>query len=134
LRSTFAVEATEAVAYILGGLLLATEGAIHAEQYVSLFNGVAWIGPLFVVNAAAAVVVIAGLAYARTRVFAALAGVVVSAGALLSLVVSYGQGLFGWQESGFRTEVAIAALSEAGAVIAFSAALALSSMSKSRGS
>jgi hypothetical protein len=41
-------------------------------------------------------VVIAGLVYSRTRVFAALAGILISAVALGSLVLSYGQGLFGW--------------------------------------
>jgi hypothetical protein len=62
---------------------------------------VRWIGPLFVANAAACLLAIAGLAYPRTRQLAALAGVVISAIALASLVVSYGQGLFGWQEFAF---------------------------------
>jgi hypothetical protein len=59
---------------------------------------VRWIGPLFLANAAASMVTIIGLAYWRTRALAALAGVVISALALGSLVVSYGHGLFGWQE------------------------------------
>jgi hypothetical protein len=50
---------------------------------------------------------------------------VVSAVALGSLVVSYGQGLFGWQEVGFRTPVALAAITEVGALITLSTALAL---------
>jgi hypothetical protein len=119
------VVAVEVVAYMAGALLLAAEGATHAEQFAASFSGVAWIGPLFIANAVACVAVIAGLFYTRTRQLAALAGVVISVGALLSLVVSYGQGLFGWQEGGFRPEVAVAALSEAGAVIVLSAALAL---------
>ncbi len=130
---TLAVDTIEAAAYAAGALLLAAEAAVHAEQFVSAFNGVAWIGPLFVANAAACVVAIAGMFYARTRRLAGLAGVVISTVALLSLVVSYGQGLFGWQEGGFRTEVAIAAFTEAGAVIALSTALALSSASRFRG-
>ena len=56
---------------------------------------------------------------------AALAGVTLSVLALAGLVVSYGQGLFGWQEGGFRTEVALAVISETGAVVALCAALAL---------
>jgi hypothetical protein len=42
-------------------------------------------------------VVIAGLVYRRTRELAAVTGVIVSAVALGSLVVSYAHGLFGWQ-------------------------------------
>jgi hypothetical protein len=39
------------------------------------------------------------------------------------LVVSYGRGLFGWQEAGFRTPVAFAVITEVGAVILLSMAL-----------
>jgi hypothetical protein len=129
-RRTLAVETIEGAAYAAGALLLATEGAVHAEQFVSAFYSVAWIGPLFLANAAACVVAIAGMCFARTRRVAGLAGVVISTVALLSLVVSYGMGLFGWQEGGFRPEVAIAAFTEAGAVIALTTALALSNASR----
>ena len=131
-RRTSAVGAIQAAAYTAGGLALALEAAIHAEQFAALFSGVAWIGPLFIANAVACFVVIAGLAYTPTRRFAALAGVGISTLALLSLVVSYAQGLFGYQEGGFRPEVAIAAYTEAGAVLALSAALAFSNATRSR--
>ncbi len=114
-----------AAAYALGALLLAGQAAVHVQQYVSIFHGVRWIGPLFLATAAASVAAIAGLAYPRTRQLAALAGVVISALALGGLVVSYGQGLFGWQEGGFRTPVELAVITEVGAVIFLSAALAL---------
>ena len=61
----------------------------------------------------------------RTRRLAALAGVVISAVALGSLIISYGNGLFGWQEAGFRTPVALAMITEAGAVILLATALTL---------
>jgi hypothetical protein len=48
---------------------------------------------------------------------------VVAAVALASLVVSYGQGLFGWQEGGFRTPVELAVVTELGAVVLLAAAL-----------
>lgn len=133
-RVTIAGGAIETVAYTAGALLLGAEGAVHAEQFASGFSGVAWIGPLFLANAAACVAAIVGLLNTRTRRLAALTGVVISTAALLSLVVSYGQGLFGWQEGGFRPEVAVAALTEAGAAIVLSAALALRNASSSRGS
>ena len=80
---------------------------------------------MFLVNAAACLVTIAGLAYYRTRPLAALAGVAISAVALVSLAISYGQGLFGWQEFGFHTAIALAVIAEGGAVILLSAALTL---------
>jgi hypothetical protein len=119
-----ALDAAAPAAYALGALLLAGEAAVHVQQFIAEFHGVRWIGPLFLVNAAAIVVTIAGLALPRTRPLAALAGVVISAVALGSLVISYGQGLFGWQEVGFRTPIALAASFEAGAVVFLSAALA----------
>jgi hypothetical protein len=124
-RATTAGLAVVPAAYALGALLLAGEAVVHVQQFASLFYGVRWIGPLFLANAVASVVAIAGLAHPRTRQLAALAGVVISTVALGSLVVSYGQGLFGWQEAGFRTPVAVAAITEVGAVIALSTALAL---------
>jgi hypothetical protein len=116
-------DALAAAAYALGALSLAGEAAVHAQQYASLLHEVRWIGPLFLANAAVCVVTIIGLAYGRTRALAALAGVVISALALGSLVVSYGHGLFGWQEGGFRTAVAIAVVTEICAATLLSAAL-----------
>jgi hypothetical protein len=118
------VEAVVPAAYALGALALAGEAAVHVQQFADLFHSVRWIGPLFLANAVAIVAVIAGLALPRTRQIAALAGVVISAIALGSLVVSYGQGLFGWQEAGFRTPIALAVIAEVCAVVLLTAALA----------
>ena len=119
------MDAAAPAAYALGALLLAGEAAVHIQQFVSEFHDVRWIGPLFLANAAAVVVTIAGLTQPRTRRVAALAGVVISAIALGSLIISYGNGLFGWQEAGFRTPAALAMITEAGAVILLATALAL---------
>lgn len=112
------------MAYALGAVSLAGEAVVHVQQFADLFHGVRWIGPLFIANAVAIVVAIAGLAMSRTRRLAALAGVAISAVALGSLVVSYGHGLFGWQEGGWRTPVAIAVITEIAAVILLAIALA----------
>jgi hypothetical protein len=112
------------ILYTLGGVLLAGEATVHVQQYTSLFYGVRWIGPLFLANAALSIAAVAGLAYAGTRLVAALSGVAISALSLGSLVVSYGHGLFGWQEAGFRTSVALAVITEVGAVILLALALA----------
>jgi hypothetical protein len=84
---------------------------------------VRWIGPLFLANAAACLVAVAGLAYERTRRLAALTGVTISSAALGALALSYGNGLFGWMEAGLRTPIALAIATEVGAVIALAAAL-----------
>jgi hypothetical protein len=120
-----AVDTAAPAAYALGALLLAGEAVVHVEQFVSEFHDVRWIGALFLINAAAVVVTIAGMARPDTRPLAALAGVVISAVALVGLVVSYGHGLFGWQEAGFRTPVGLAMITEAGAVILLATALTL---------
>ena len=119
------MDAAAPAAYALGALLLAGEGVVHIQQFVSEFHDVRWIGPLFLANAIVILVTLAGLTQPRTRRLAALAGVVISAVALGSLVISYGTGLFGWQEGGFRTPVALAMITEAGAVILLAVALTL---------
>src|SRR3954468_120013 len=61
-RPLVGVEAVVPAAYALGALSLAGEAAVHVQQFADLFHGVRWIGPLFLANAGAIVVVIAGLA------------------------------------------------------------------------
>ena len=111
-------------AYTAGAVLLAIQAAVHVQQYVSLYHGVRWIGPLFLADGVASLVVIAGLAVRRRQPVAALAGIALAAGALAGLAVSYGQGLFGWQEVGFDTPIRLAVIAELGAVVALAAALA----------
>src|SRR4051812_37403524 len=129
-RRAVSVHAAAGAAYGLGAVALAAEAAVHVQQFVSLFDGVRWIGPLFIANAAAIAVVLAGLVAARTRVLAALAGVGISAVALGSLVISYGTGLFGWQEAGWRTPTAVAVAAEVAAVLLLAAALAASAVQR----
>jgi hypothetical protein len=110
--------------YAVGAAALAVEAAVHVQQFASLFHGVRWIGPLFLANAAASVLAAAGLVHPRARPLAAFAGIVISASALGGLVLSYGTGLFGWMEGGWRTPIAIALASELTAVLALGAGLA----------
>jgi len=109
--------------YGLAAVALAGEAVVHVEQYFSLYHGVRWIGPLFLLDALGCVAVIAALAFARTRELAAMVGVLVSALALGALVVSYGRGLFGWQEAGFKTPVELVVIFEVAAVVLLAAAL-----------
>jgi hypothetical protein len=116
------------LAYSTGAAALGAEGAVHVEQYVTLVSLVPWIGPLFLANAAACAVTIVGLAFRPARQLASLGGVGISALALGGLVVSYGPGLFGWHEVGFRTSIAVAVISAVVATIALTVALALAAV------
>jgi hypothetical protein len=46
-------------AYALGALMLAGEAAVHIQQFASSYYAIRWIGPLFIANAAAGLVVVA---------------------------------------------------------------------------
>jgi hypothetical protein len=110
--------------YAVGAAMLAVEAAVHVQQYAAIFHAVRWIGPLFLANAAASVLAAGGLVHKRTRAVAALAGIAISASALGGLVLSYGPGLFGWMEGGWRTATELAVISELGAVLALATGLA----------
>jgi len=124
LRSAAALRADDAP-YAAGALALAAEAAIHLQQFTAVFHAVRWIGPLFVVNAVACLAAAAGLAHRHTRPLAAFAGIVISAVALGGLVLSYGPGLLGWQEGGWRTAVGLAVISEVAATLTLAGGLAL---------
>jgi hypothetical protein len=98
--------------YALGAAMLAVEAAVHIQQFAAIFN------------AAASVLAAAGLVSERTRPLAALAGIAISAFAVGGLVLSYGPGLLGWTEAGWRTPIALALASELAAVLALGAGLA----------
>ncbi len=122
---TASVTQTLAVsAYALGGASLAGEAIVHLQQYFDLFHQVRWIGPLFLCNAVACLAAVAGLALPQTRRPAALTGIVISVVALGSLVISYGHGLFGWQEAGLRTPIVLVLVFEVAAVVFLAAGLA----------
>ena len=122
--AVFASRALVFAAYVVGAAALAGEAAVHIQQYASVLHSVRGLGPLFLLNAAISIAAIAGLVFPPTRSFAALTGVATSAVALAALVVSYARGLFGWFETGFRTPVELAVITEVTAVIFLSVALA----------
>ena len=129
--AVFAFGALIFSAYVLGAVALAGEAAVHIQQYESLLHGVPGIGPLFLLNAAVSIAAIAGLVFSPTRRLAALVGVATSAVALAALVVSYGRGFFGWFETGFRTPVELAVITELSAVIFLSVALTATLLERS---
>jgi hypothetical protein len=113
------------VAYSTGAAALAGVGAVHVQQYATIMHLVRWIGPLFLANGAACAVTIVALAFRPTRQLAALSGVAISGLTLAGLVVSYGQGLLGWREAGFRTSIAVDVITTVVAMIALTVALTI---------
>jgi hypothetical protein len=109
----------------LGAACLGVQGAVHLQQLVTIFHSVAWIGPLFALNAAGCALTIAALVPTRTRRLASAAGILISCGALIGLALSYTVGLFGWMEVGLRPPIEVAIASELGALVALSGALVL---------
>ena len=129
--AAFAFGALILAAYGLGAVALAGEAAVHIQQYEAVVHGVRGLGPLFLLNAGASIAAIAGLVFRPTRRLAALTGVATSVVALAALVVSYGRGLFGWFETGFRTPVEVAVVTELSAVIFLSVALTATLLERS---
>jgi len=120
-------------AYVFGAAALAGEAAVHIQQYAVVLHNVRGLGPLFLVNAGVSIAAIVGLVFPPTRFLAALTGVASSAVALGALIVSYGRGFFGWFETGFRTPVEVALVSEVAAVICLSVALVATLLEQSVG-
>jgi hypothetical protein len=86
---------------VVGALLLVAAGAIHLHLWSTGYDSIAWIGPLFMVNAIAAfVLALAVLAAPRRLLFwPAGAGALLQIGTLGGLVLSSTVGLFGFVES-----------------------------------
>jgi hypothetical protein len=104
------------IAHVAAGLLVAAAGAIHLYLYFDYFHRVHVIGILFLVNAAAGLVIGAALLVRRDRILLLVAlGYVV--GTLVAFVASTRWGLFGyretfwgsWQEAAGGVELAAAA-------------------------
>ena len=102
--------------YLGAGLILA-EGAIHLQQLVEFLHAVPYIGPLFALNAAAALIVAVVLAI-RRGLAAPIVGIGLSVGALAAIALARGDGLLGYVEPVFRPAVALAVAVEVASVAA----------------
>ena len=117
-----------------GGVATFLVGAIHLQQYADFIKDVPTIGTLFLLNSFAAGVICLMLP-TRLRTLAALGGIAVSAGALLSLAVARfaSGGLFDYVEPTFRGPVAISVVAEVIAVLCLVAHLAVRARSSAAG-
>ena len=104
------------VARYLGALSLVVVGVIHAQQYYyDYFSVVPTIGTLFVLSFVGSGVVAAVLIAPVRRLgrnmgdvilaLAALSGIGIAAGSLVSLMISEYTPLFGFMESGYRLAI-----------------------------
>lgn len=108
---------TDALRYVAAALVLVVAG-VHWQQYIVLLNQVDTIGPLFLLNAAggAALAVLLLQRDVTLRVLGALGAIPLCLGSLVSIVLSMGDGIFGYQEPEWRTAVVVAVVAEAVAV------------------
>jgi hypothetical protein len=86
---------------VVGAALLAGTAWIHLNLWSAGYSGIAWIGPLFLVNAVAGFVLAAAVLGAPRRLlfWPAGAGALLEAGTLGALALSSTVGLFGFVES-----------------------------------
>ena len=108
----------------LAALALLVVGAVHVQQYADFIADVPTIGVLFLLNGLGAGVVVI-LLTTRRAALGALGGIAVSAGALISILISMtDNGLFQYTEPAFRSAVIIAIAAEAAAIVLLLAYLA----------
>jgi hypothetical protein len=96
---------------VLGALSVLAVGAVHLQQYVSLYSTIPTIGTLFVLNFVGATVIGLGLLAPVERVLGrlggatvallALAGIALAATAFVFLLISEHTPLFGFMEPGY---------------------------------
>ena len=108
----------------LGALTLLAVGGVHLQQYLAGYSDVPTIGALFVLNAVGAAVVAIGLLAPIERLLSgrrghlatgllSTGGALIAVGALVALIVSESQPLFGFMEDGYSTAILIAIAAEA---------------------
>jgi hypothetical protein len=110
------VKATEPLRR-LGALAVLVVGAVHVQQYADFISDVPTIGVLFLLNGLGCGVVVILLS-TRRAALGALGGIAVSAGALVSILISMtDNGLFEYTEPTFRTAVVVAIAAEAASIV-----------------
>lgn len=108
-------------------------GGVHLQQYDSFIRDVPTIGTLFLLNAVGAAAVALTLAGTRGRLAApaALGGVGLAAGAVISLLIARYSTIFSYSEPTFRDGVVVSLVSEILAIAIL--ALLTARLAKTRG-
>lgn len=100
-------------------------GAVHFQQYVDFISEVETIGVLFLLNASGSAAIAVALLSSDPllRRLAATGGIALCIGSLVSILLSTGGGVFGYQEPEWRTPMVIAVVAEGLALPALAAVL-----------
>ena len=108
---------------LAGALLTLLVGAVHLQQYADLLSRVPVVGPSFLLNGIAGVVLSALLVLPgrRPRLLGAVGGILLAVASLVALALAMTVGLFGYQEPELRGPVVFAIVVEAAAVLALAA-------------
>lgn len=110
---------------LAGALLTLLVGAVHLQQYADLLSRVPVVGPSFLLNGIAGVVLSALLVLPgrRPRLLGAVGGILLAVASLVALALALAMtvGLFGYQEPELRGPVVFAIVVEAAAVLALAA-------------
>ncbi len=98
-------------------------GGVHLQQYKSFISEVPTIGTLFILNAIGAAGIALGITALRGKLaaLAALGGVGLSLGAIISVLISLNGTIFGYSEPDLRPAITLALIAEVLSVILLSA-------------
>jgi len=112
--------------WILGAFTTLLVGAVHVQQFMGEVGDAPTIAQLFLLNGIGAGGIVIGLVLPRLRLLAALGGIGLSVGALISLAIArYAEnGIFDYTEPDLRAPVVVAIVSELASVALLSGYLA----------
>jgi len=112
--------------WVLGALTTLVVGGVHVQQFMGEVGDAPTTAQLFLLNGLGAGGIVIGLVLPRFRLFAALGGIGLSVGALVSLAIArYAEdGIFDYTEPDLRAPVVVAILSELASVALLSAYVA----------
>ncbi len=103
---------------LIAAALVAVIAGVHLQQYIDFISQVPTIGVLFLLNAAGGAAIAVALLGRESllRRAAALGGIGLALGSLVSIVISMHGGLFGYQEPTLRLPILIAIVAELAAL------------------
>ncbi len=108
------------VARSIAAVLVLTGGAVHFDLWRGGYEGIRYIGPLFLANVVVSAVIAVALVVRRNRIIL-LGGAALALGSLAALALSRTVGLLGFMETGWTPEAMRTVAAEVGALVALTA-------------
>jgi hypothetical protein len=100
----------------LAALAVFVAGFEHARLFHRGYGPVDVVGPLFLLNGIASALVVLLLVFDRVALFV-LGSLAVSAGSLVSILISHTSSFFRFSEAGYDTDATVIVVAEAAAVV-----------------